>query len=455
MLEPTAAHTIIPRRKGRCSLFYFGRRDPAEVGEAVRAPSLRKEPAINRLGTLAAFLKNLGSPFSQFSRSVITFALVFYLAAGTYLTSAISAPPHIDERAWVDRSLKPLWSDEPYPYMYYYARHHPSFARIVYASVLHLMGVYECDKPLVDYESNKGWEWNLLRGAYVPLEIQQPLRLVNFAFLCGMLAFVYFGFKRAFKNRIAAVAGCLPVIFCHPIYTGPSPYIGVAPYIGTDSMLLFWLAAFWYVWMWARDGGFARVFITAIVGGLLISTKFNGAFALAGAAVYFAVSSRGIRRVLYPIVLLAVPFAIFVALNPVYRPGNLAWTARLAWMAKALGDTAALMFKLKGLTAEQEWGQFTRTEVIEFAFPYWLFYLAATAIILYARREKWWGPTVAWALPTVLLNWLLIYVPFPRYAAPIAMAFLVLLTMAAMRLILDELASLGIAGAGTEQEQPQ
>ncbi|MHC4714139.1 MAG: hypothetical protein ACYTAN_12850 [Planctomycetota bacterium] len=331
--------------------------------------------------------------------------------------------------------------------MYYYARHHPAFARLVYGFTLHRLGIYECNRPLVDYESNKGWEWNLLRGANVPIEIQTPLRIVNFAFLCGMIALVYFGFKHVFGNRLAALAGCLPLIFCHPIYTGPSPYTGVAPYLGTDSMLLFWLAVFWYLWITKGLKGFRGVVLLAVAGGFLVSTKVNGAFVLAGAIVYYAVRSKGVRRILYPLILTAIPFAIFLALNPVYRADD------LRWMVKVFRDTVGLMFKLKGFTAEREWGQFTRGEVIAFTFPYWVFYLAVTAVIFYARRERWWRPTVAWALPTIILNWLLIYVPFPRYAGPISMAFLVLFGMCGMRLIVDRL-SPAVAGDGGQYGGP-
>jgi len=441
----------------------------------------------NAFGIMHHLLKAAASHFSPWSRSILTAAFLAWCIARTFLLSAILAAPHIDERGWVDRSLKPLWGESDYHLRRYYATHHPGFARLVYGAVLKGMGVYKCDRPLVIYgldaqrwleiitetgnayrplktplrealvsyaEDKDGKDLNIPRGAYPPLKVEMALRFVNVAFLAGMVAFIYLGFKRIFDNRLAALAGCLPVIFCYPIRTGPAPYIGVAPYIGTDSMLLFWTAAFWYTWLrTAGTGGDARRdktrrgtrFLTApittivllgLVGGLMVSTKVNGAFTLLGACIYMAAVSRGARRLAWPALLCAIAFAVFLLFNPVYRAGD------LAGMARRMRDVPRLMFKLRELTGRQEWGQFTRGQVMAYTFPYWVFYLPAAALVAAVWDRRWARVTAAWALPTILLNWTLIYVPFPRYAGPMAMTFLVLFAPAGIHLAALSLRSL-------------
>ena len=428
---------------------------------------------MNSFDRIHGFLKHMARPFSPWSRSVLTAAVLAFCIGETYLVSVIVTPPHIDERTWVDRSLKPLWSDDGDPRQGHYATHHPSFARIVYGSVLNSLGIYECDRPLVVYamdaqrwlevitetgnarhplktparealvrypQGRTGSELNLPRGAYPPLEIEMPLRLVNVAFLAGMIAFVYFGFKFVFRNRLAALAGCLPIIFCYPIVTGPTPFTGVAPYIGADSMLLFWMAAFWYAWLRLGGGNVWRVALLGLIGGLMVSTKVNGAFPLAGACIYFFFASRGRQRILRPLLLGGIAFAVFIAMNPIFRAGD------ALWMARRLRNVVTLMLKLKHLTALQDWGQFSKWEVLSYSFPYWVFYLPVVAVLLEVRRKRWLRVTATWAAPVILLNWFLIYVPFPRYAGPIAMAFLVLFGMTGLQLIADSLETLAMKG---------
>ncbi len=363
---------------------------------------------------------------SPISRSIITAALLAFFMGNTYLYQALGAPVNKDERAWVDRSLEPLWRRDPSQTnhkQYYYARHHPSFARLVYRFTLHSIGVYELNRPLVDY--SKDIEYNLVHGAYPPLEIETPLRLVNVAFLAAMVAFVYLGLKRITGSRALSMLGCLPVIY------SPSIYAGACPYLGADSMLLFWLAAFWYTWLCLRDRGAVGILGLGLVGGLMVSTKVNGAFVLLGAGLYYLFAARGMRRLLFPAALALIPFAVFIAMNPVYRAGD------LGWMAKSLVDTIRLMFVLKERSQASHWAGYSRIEILRSTFPYWFFYLPVAAIIHRSRRRPWFGVTLAWAAPTVLLNWLLIYMPFPRYAAPIELAFLVLLAATGLPLIRD------------------
>ncbi|MCD6405118.1 MAG: phospholipid carrier-dependent glycosyltransferase [Planctomycetes bacterium] len=368
--------------------------------------------------------KAVSRHFSPASRSILTAAVLAFCIGRTYLYQALVDPPSIDERTWVDRSLKPLWCDEGidcYPDQYYYARHHPAFARLAYRLVLHSMGVYELDRPMADYDHS--WEWNLERGAYPPLEIEMPLRLVNVAFLAGMVLLVYLGLKRILANRFLALAGCLPIIFHPPVHTG------VCPYIGADSMLLFWMAAFWYVWLLASKRGLGGVVVLGVTAGFLVSTKVNGAFAVLGACIYYAVVARGIRRLLWPMILVALAAVVFVVLNPVYRAGD------FRWAFKVLSDTIALLFELKEHTADYDWGRCSRAETLLAAFPYWFFYLPTLALAVRYRHERWMSVTVSWALPTVLLNWSLIYIPFAKYAAPISVPFLVLFSAGGLCLL--------------------
>jgi hypothetical protein len=377
---------------------------------------------------VVAVAKSVAARFSPFSRAVITAGIIVFCIGETYLHYALATPVLIDERTWVDRGLRPLWGPPNYPEEYYYAVHHPSFARIVYGSVLRLLGVRELNRPLVDYTQSA--EWNFLRGAYPPLRIETPLRLVNVAFLSGMVILAYFTFKGLFRNRALALAGCLPLLFSYPICDGTSAYLG------TDAMLLFWLAAFLFAWLKVPRAGTLGILALALVGGFLISTKVNGVFTLAGAVAYFAVTARGLRRLLWPAILVVLPLAVFVALNPIYRAGDLRWAAGVL---KAVVDT---MFELKAKSTSHDWAVYAKIEVLRESFPYWFFCLPAFAVLAAARRRKWFAPVACWAAFTVVPNVLLIYIPLLRYSAPISMAFLVLFDAAAISLFIESFPAL-------------
>jgi len=387
-------------------------------------------------GASAWYLRYSGSAtvrFSAASRSIITFAVLAACIALTYLCSALSAPPNIDDRAWVDRSLQPLYAPR-LEGNYYYAVHHPSFMRLVYSVVLHRMGVYEVRRPLVSY--NKDRDWNIEHGAWIPYEIGMPLRYVNVAFLSGMIALLYFAFKRMFRNRALALIACIPILWNPPVRDG------VCIYIGCDSALLFWLAAFWFVWLVTDRRGAGGVIALAAVGGVLASTKINGAFALAGAVLYYALSSKGARRIIYPAALIAIPAAVFLAMNPIYRAGNVNWTISV------VRNMLRIMFNLKEATSTVEWAHFTKLEILREAFPYWFFAVPILAVFTTARSEKWFRPTVAWAAATAGLNWVLIYVPMLRYDAPISMSFLVLFDASAIFFLAELLKR--TVGSGTQ-----
>lgn len=359
-----------------------------------------------------------------------------------YLIPALETRPLLDERTWVDRSLKPLWSQPHDEQTLYYAVHHPSFARIAYGTALRLMGVTEVNRPAVDYSLSI--DENMARGAYVPLHVRTALRLVNVAFLSGMVALLYFGFKAIRPNRALALAACLPFLFNYPIIDEK----GVCPYIGTDAFLLFWLVAFWFVWV-RGPRGWAGVLVLALTGGMLISTKVNGVFTLAGACVYFALREKGFRRAAFPLTLAAVAAAVFVALNPVYRAGD------IAWAVSVLRRLVNVMLELKQTTTAEAWGQFSRSEVIRESFPYWFFLLPSIAVIAAARKADWFGPTAAWATATLAPNLLLIYMPLFRYSAVITVSFLVLFMPAGIALVVNEWKSLaGRTQYATGAEDP-
>ena len=374
--------------------------------------------------------------FPVAARPFLVIIALAFLICVTYVHSAVATGRMTDELAWVDRSLKPLWAPPYDAKMYYYAIHHPSFARLVYRFVLHRMGVYELDRPPVNYELSA--EENYARGSFVPREIELPLRLVNVAFLSGMITLVYLAYKRFLGNRALAVAGCLPLLFNAPILTGPCPYIGA------DAMLLFWAAAFWFAWVMLANRGGMCVFVLAVIGGFLVSTKINGVFTLLGACVYFAVTANGLRRLVYPLILVVIPLGIFAALNPIYRAGDVTWATKVA------KDVLGMMTYLKEKSTSRDWGQFSRAEVLRESFPYWLLYIPALGVIAAARREKWFGPTAAWAAATVIPNLFLIYMPLPRYCAVISVGFLVLFSAAGIRLILE---TFGPAGPNRDISQ--
>jgi uncharacterized membrane protein YwaF len=84
------------------------------------------------------------------------------------------------------------------------------------------------------------------------------------------------------------------------------------------------------------------------------------------------------------------------------------------------------MFWLKDTTTATSWGTYSRLETVMGALPHLVFIVPIAAAVLAARRRHWFAVTFYWSMSVILCNLALIYMPQPRYAAPVRAALLLL-----------------------------
>lgn len=352
--------------------------------------------------------------------------MVLAVAVMYAVPRAVRTGPSPDELSWGQRSLAPWWFPyeriwdkslwaEQYRKEYTWCIHHPSLGRIVYRTVLGWAG--HAEPPKGSWKHGASYSENLTLGNVLPKGMQFVLRLTNTAFYAAAAVLTFLGLNRILANSLLATLGVLTFIF-EPTLT--SGYKAVVPYVGADALFVFLLVLFWYAWLLLGRRPLACALALGIIGGLASSAKVNGAFALVAAAVFLAWTARGWLRLALPVLTVALASAIFLALNPVYFGGGFAWGARV------LRDTLGLMFNLKEVTTATSWGSFTRFETFAAAFPYYPFLVPAAVLLWQSRREPWFAATFAWAASIIAMNLALIYMPQPRYAAPVRVAFLIL-----------------------------
>ena len=358
-------------------------------------------------------------------------ALVLAAVAVAAIPRVFRAPTNPDTVTWIDRSIVPWWFPEPrikdasqrtweYSQVYYYAVHHPTVARIFYRTALFAMGVH--DRPTYKWDYGTSVEENERRGNVPPKWLVRNLRALNVGVFALTALMLYGGLAWATGSRFWGALATLPVVL-DPTWT--ADFRAVLPYIGTDTLFFLWQTAFWLEWLWAAKRGTAATAALGVVGGLAVATKVNAAFMLAGACLYFVVCSRGWGRVVKPLVLGMVSLAVFLALNPVY------WGDGLGWTIQVFGDVKRVMLELKG-TADLPWATYTRWEVVLAAFPHILFAVPAALVLTRAQREWWFAPTAFWSASIIVLNVALIYMPLPRYSAPVRAAFLTIVMLSAI-----------------------
>ncbi len=374
-------------------------------------------------------------------KTAAALAIVVSAALFSVMPQVYLARPAADELTWGARALTPWWFPEEkiadrslrspeYQRQYYFAIHHPSVARIVYRFALHRAGFYE--PPEEAWEYGLGYNDNLALGHRLPYDFRLTLRSVNAAFFAGAVVFIYLSTALILANRFLAVVATLPFAFEPTISNG---WKAVVPYIGADAIFLFFLAAFLYCLLRLKDKGLPGVLALGMIAGITVSTKVNGSFALIGALIYFAAYSRGWRRLAWPVILGAMSVAVFLALNPIYFGGG------LSWAVSVFKDTLRLMFYLKETTTALDWGTYTRWETIIGAFPYLSFLVPIAIVVVSARREKWFPVVSCWSASIVVLNLFLVYMPQPRYAAPVRMAFFVILMASGLSLLRSSFAT--------------
>jgi len=364
--------------------------------------------------------------------TVLALSLLVLATAFAALPPVYRATPSPDELTWARRSLVPWWFPEPrimdktlwsadYRQKYTQCIHHPTLARIVYRTVLTAAGY---DKPPeAVWKYGASYDENIRLGNFLPSDMRFVLRLTNAFFFAATVIVAYLGLALILRSRLLGVVASLPIVF-EP--TMRITYKAVVPYIGADAVFVFLLVLAWFLWLRVKDRPLASTLVLGIIGGLAVSTKVNGVFVLLAAAAYYCFSSRGWRRLAVPAGILSLSAAVFLALNPVYFGGG--WP----WAVMVFRDTLSLMFDLKRVTTATSWGSFTPFETISGTFPCWPLAVPVVAVIWYARDKWWFGVTFAWAASVILCNLTLIYMPQPRDAAPVRIAFFVLMMSAGL-----------------------
>jgi hypothetical protein len=287
------------------------------------------------------------------------------------------------------------------------------------------MGVRE--RPTYRWDYGTSVEENVRRGNVPPAWLLRNLRALNVAIYALTALMLYAAVAWATGRRLWGALGALPVIF-DPTWT--ADFRAVLPYVGTDTLFFFWQTAFWLGLLWASRRGTPAAAALGVVGGLAVATKVNASFMLAGAVLYFVICSRGWGRLTRPLVLAAVSLTVFLALNPVY------WGDGPGWTIQVFRDVKQVMLELSG-TADLPWATYSRREVVLAAFPHVVFAVPAALVLVRTQREWWFAPTAFWSASIIILNLALIYMPLPRYSAPVRAAFLTIVVLATATVLGD------------------
>ena len=374
--------------------------------------------------------------FSPAFRTTLAIIAIVYIFTNAALKPIFLQRPSPDEVTWVNRSLSPWWFPHErtldrsqwgarYGREYYYCTHHPSVTRIIYGSVLHLVGA---DEPLgKQYNYGATQAENEVRGNLIGYVARITLRVTNAAFTLTAMLLVFFGLLRIWPNRALAALAVVLIVLDQTFTTS---FNGVIGKVGSDAVLLFMLVAFWFAWLRVARRGVSGAVVLGVLGGLATSTKLNGSFVLVAAIAYYLVAERGWRRLLMPLALGVTSVAVFILLNPIYVGGGFRW----AWMV--FHDTLTTLYKLQfetiGNPVNSRWLVTGGADLKLSLFPYLPFLVPATALAATVRREWWFEPTVFWSGAIIVLNLAGLVLFLPVYTVPIRAAFLILIAAASM-----------------------
>ena len=323
--------------------------------------------------------------------------LVAWQAAGTPLTM-------YDEPLWYARSQRPIW-DTADPHEYFRATDVPGMVRVVYGAALRLTGTHNKHYVQADYGDTH--LNNRRRGVGAPADAVMVMRGCNVIAFVGALAALYFVALRVLRHRWLAGL-CLTPFLVSPIFP-----LRVVPRVGPDMLLMTWLCVFLVAWLIFHERGTAHSWYAAVVlgalGGICTFAKINGALPLFGYAGYAVVTARGWRRLLLPLLALAVGFALFYVLNPSflgYRPDEviLDILRRRMHMRRSVDSLV---------------GPMGRLELWSKLFPCWPLIPVLLVLAWRARKAWWFVPVGTWGLALVVGTAAMINRPSPRFLTPL------------------------------------
>jgi len=349
-------------------------------------------------------------------------AVLIAFGSGVYTYYVYATGQNWDETFHVKAALISP-SDYTSEQGYRYAIDHPSVARYIYRGVLFAIGVHEISTPDVDYHKTE--KWNIENGRLPSLGIVIPLRFTNAAFMLAAVILIYFTAYLILSNAWFALLAALPFVLSQRIAAG------VVAYLGTDAVLAFFLALSLFLWvllaMKGRDRSLFGIVVISGVASLAASTKVNAALVMIAYMIYLAVVTRGIDRVMKPLLAALICAAIFIGLNPIMRGGG------PGWMVGVISDMLETR-RVIWLSQYQD-APMTRAELIRRFFECPSFILPLAGAFIVFRREKWALPILLWGGTLAAGTLLSVNRTYDRYFLPIEMSVVLAAGVMAWRLL--------------------
>lgn len=298
----------------------------------------------------------------------------------------------------------------PWSRGYAYAVDHPSVQRYVYGWALRATGVTPVHGEDVDY--SRPAAWNIENGRVPSMTgVVIPLRTVNALFMTAAVMLVFLAAFAVLKRPYCALLVALPLVMSEHVC------LGAVAYLGTDAILAFWFALSLSLTAYMSLRSVVLTWYGALVlgaiAGLALSTKLNGALALAAYCSYSVLASRGRRRLALPVVACLACAAVFVLLNPVMR-------VSLSQSAQALRDMLAVRRDI-WLGDSLRWAV-PRHELIVRMLPYGAFLFALAGAMLRLKKADWLPAVASWCLVVSLGTALTVNYAPKRYYVPVEIA---------------------------------
>jgi len=326
--------------------------------------------------------------------------------------SANTGGRNFDDAEW---SLKALWVPRPHfsnkvkaEGEFRYEITVPSLYRWYAGAVIRVAGVQD---QCIDAVSPREWfppevpetpPAMLSRREYgfVQPVVLDTLRSANVFLYTVMLCFLFVIAYGITGKSVAAVFTLAPIAI------SPTFWDCVAWRMGPDALLCLMFVVTLAAWLWL--GGWKRLVLVSVLCGLTCATKQNGVLVLAAWCGYLVFSSKGARRVLWPLIAVVVAGIVFCAVNPATWHGPWRFLVGSVWMRRVLANGMAMGHE-----------QRTSWQFLNDALPLWPVVPVYLGLLWGRRREEWLQPIAWWSIFLVFGTLLTIPATETRYLAPL------------------------------------
>jgi hypothetical protein len=343
---------------------------------------------------------------------VVGLAFGYFGSVAWHGMSANTGGPNFDDAEW---AMKAYWLPRPHfsneaaaEGEFRYETTVPSLYRWYAGLVIRVAGV---QAYCIDSVSPREWfPPDIAEAApallpryeygFVQPVVLDTLRPANVFLYAIMLCFL---FAIAYKITGKSAAALFTVVV---IAISPTFWDCVAWRMGPDALLCLMFVVTLAGWLWLS--GWKRLVLVSVFCGLACATKQNGVLLLAAWCGYLVFSSRGARRVLWPLVAVVLAGIVFCAVNPSTWHDPWRFLARSVWMRRVLAN---------GMASGHEprtWWRFLND-----ALPLWPIVPVYLWLLWGRRREKWFGPIAWWSIFLLFGTLLTIPATETRYLAPL------------------------------------